>query len=74
MLQLLISLSTSTCSSDFCLALDTASDGRGCDNMTAVIDKFLPILSEANSSDLPNTSISTATNKRPASPTENTDS
>ncbi|KAK7864745.1 hypothetical protein R5R35_012254 [Gryllus longicercus] len=59
---------------DFCLAPDTASDGTGCDNMTAVIVQFLPILSEAKSSDLPNTSISTATNKRPASPTENTDS
>lgn len=58
---------------DFCLAPDTMRDESGCDNMTAVIVQFMPSLEKASSSDLPNTSLPNTSNKRPASPAEDSE-
>lgn len=50
---------------DVCLAPNTAGDGTGCDNMTAVIVQFLPTMLERSSQE-----CSVDSKKRPISPSE----
>lgn len=55
---------------DVCLAPNTAGDGTGCDNMTAVIVQFQPTMLKRCPTDENNKNTAIVSNKRPVSPTE----
>lgn len=57
-----------------CLAPNTAGDGTGCDNMTAVIIQFQSAMLDRCCTDANTEDVATANKKRPLSPSKSLDS